>query len=233
VDTGSGNGSCFFLCPVGRRIRASVVRALEDLIKVGVDDTITCGGLGANLTRFSGPSVLGKGVGADESSISAYNRSKWLGEIGIEGDDLSSLKSSHGLGSTRVMGVMSDLEDDPLVLIVGAPDSAFVMESRSPRLCRRVYAPIVGGESSWTEPLSTRVERACSRTCLVVKGQTGALFLLSVIVLAALMGDSLNMKWLFVLEEVEEVNASCSTWRRSYPVLCMTREDLVPMAEKE
>jgi hypothetical protein len=44
-----------------------------------------------------------------------------------------------------------------------------------------VDAPSVRGESSWTVPLSTMMAIACSRTGLVEKGHTGALFLLSVI----------------------------------------------------
>ena len=51
-----------------------------------------------------------------------------------------------------------------------------------------------GGESSSTVPLLTSVATACSRTDLVVKGHTGALFLLSEIVEAALSLGLLDMK---------------------------------------
>ena len=58
-----------------------------------------------------------------------------------------------------------------------------------------------GGENSSTLPLSTRIASACSRMGHVVKGQTGALFLLDVIVLEALIGDLLDMKNSIVVEE--------------------------------
>ena len=70
-----------------------------------------------------------------------------MGEVGIEGGDLSTLKTCPGLGSSRILGMLTDLEGDPLVKVVGTPDSAFMMETRTSRLCRRVYAPLIrGGE---------------------------------------------------------------------------------------
>ena len=110
---------------------------------------------------------------------------------------MSTLKTRHGSGSCEVLCVLANLEDDPLLLVVGAPYSAFMLEPGSPSLCRRVYAPFVeggGGESSWTVPLSMRLASACSSMGLVVKGHTGALFLLSVMVVAALLVDLLDMK---------------------------------------
>ncbi len=55
-----------------------------------------------------------------------------------------------------------------------------------------------GGESSWTVPLSTKMASACSRTSLVAKGHTGALFLLSELVEEALSKDLPDMKVLVV-----------------------------------
>ncbi len=39
--------------------------------------------------------------------------------------------------------MLTDLEGDPLVKVVGTPHSAFMLEAKTSRLCKRVYAPLI------------------------------------------------------------------------------------------
>ncbi len=107
---------------------------------------------------------------------------------------MPTLKTGPGSSSCGILGVLSDLEDDPLVLVVCAPYTTLVLEPRASCLGGRVDSPFIGGESSCTVPLSTRVAIACLNNCLVLKGHTGALFLLSAIDVVALIVDLPDMK---------------------------------------
>ena len=100
---------------------------------------------------------------------------------------MSTLKAGPGSCSSGVLSMLSDLEDDPLVQVVNAPYAPLMLKSGASCLGRGMDSPFVGGESSWTVPLSMRMASACSSTGRVEKGQTGDLFLLSVIVVEALM----------------------------------------------
>ena len=68
-----------------------------------------------------------------------------MGEVGIKGEHLSSPKISHGNGACGVFGVLADLEDDPSLFVVCAPNSSLVLNTGSSSLGREVYAPTVGG----------------------------------------------------------------------------------------
>ena len=64
---------------------------------------------------------------------------------------MSPLKTGFVSYSCGVLRVMSDLEDDPLFLIVGAPHTTLVLETGSSCLSRGVHSPCIG----WKEFLDS------------------------------------------------------------------------------
>ncbi len=67
-----------------------------------------------------------------------------MGEVGIEVGDLSPLKTGPGSCPCGVLRMLSDLEDAPLVVVVGAPYTTLMMEAGSSCLGRGVNSPLVG-----------------------------------------------------------------------------------------
>jgi len=58
---------------------------------------------------------------------------------------MSPLKTGSGSCSCGVLCVLTDLEDDPLFMVVDAPHSTSMLEARSSGLGEGMYAPLVGG----------------------------------------------------------------------------------------
>ena len=66
-----------------------------------------------------------------------------MGEVGIEGGDLTTLKTGSCSCPGRVLRMLSDLEDDPLVKVIDAPYPAFMLKAGSSSLCRGMDSPLV------------------------------------------------------------------------------------------
>ena len=67
-----------------------------------------------------------------------------MGEVGIEVGDLTSLKAGPGRCPCGVLGMLSNLEDDPPIDVVDAPYTALVLKTGSSLLGRGVESSLVG-----------------------------------------------------------------------------------------
>ena len=68
-----------------------------------------------------------------------------MGEVGIEVEHDSPLETGPGGSSFRVLRMLTDLENDPLALIVCAPYPSFVLETRASCLGRWMDTPPLRG----------------------------------------------------------------------------------------
>ncbi len=89
--------------------------------------------------------------------------------------------------------MLADLDDNPVVVVINSPDEAFMLEAQALVSVEGWTRQSLGVWSSRTMPLFLSPVRACSRTPLVAKGHTGALFLLIVIFGAALGKGLMDM----------------------------------------
>ena len=128
--------------------------------------------------------------------------------MGVEAGDVTSLEAGATRSPDWVLGMLADLEGDPGIAVVRAPDEAFMLESGSASLCRGMDTPYVRGDSSLMCPCSISEDRACSREYRVAKGQTGALFLLSVIGVVAFFVGLPDIRWGGVLNGRVDYKAS-------------------------
>ena len=90
--------------------------------------------------------------------------------------------------------MLADLDHRPVVVVVNPQDEAFMLEARTPGLCRgRMDAPLVGCLELEDDTLVDESRESLFEDPLVAKGQTGALFLLIAIFGAALGKDLKDM----------------------------------------
>ena len=69
--------------------------------------------------------------------------------MGVEAGDVISLEAGAAWSPDWVLGVLADLEGDPSIVVIRAPDESFMLESRSPSLSGGMDTPDVrGGEFS-------------------------------------------------------------------------------------
>ena len=65
--------------------------------------------------------------------------------MGVEAGDVISLEAGAARGPDWILGVLADLEGDPGLVVVRAPDEAFMLESRTTSFSGGMDTPDIRG----------------------------------------------------------------------------------------